>query len=94
MSAPVTVYRTRFCPYCTLATRILQRRGIPFTEISLDSKPDARFKLQERTQWFTVPQIFIGDHFVGGYTDLAALDANGKLTGLLAAAGWPAASPG
>ena len=93
MSAPVTVYRTGFCPYCTLATRLLQRRGIPFTEISLDYKADDRRKLQERTQWLTVPQIFVGDQFVGGYTELAALDGNGKLSALLAKAGWPGVSP-
>lgn len=77
------VYRTSSCPYCVAAARLLSKRGYPFEEISLDGKPDERAALEARTNWRTVPQIFVGDTFVGGYTDLAALDASGELARLM-----------
>ena len=77
--ARVTVYRTSFCAYCVMAAMLLKKRGIAFVEINLDGEPDARAELEDRTQWRTVPQIFIGDRFIGGYADLAALDRSGEL---------------
>jgi len=77
------VYRTRVCPYCVQAARLLDKRGIAYDEIYLDDKPMERAALQERTQYRTVPQIFVGAHFVGGYTDLAAIDQSGELQRLL-----------
>ena len=84
MPAPVTLYRTSICPYCVMAARLLDKRGIAYEEISLDNKPAERAALQERTQFLTVPQIFVGQHFVGGYTDLAAIERSGELDRLLA----------
>ena len=83
MSAPVTIYRTRTCPYCVAAARLLERRGIAHEEIELDDRPDLRSSLDARTGWRTVPQIFVGEHFVGGYTELAELDRGGELVRLL-----------
>lgn len=79
----ITVYRTAVCPYCVMASRLLNKRGYAFTEVSLDGKPAERRALEDRTNWRTVPQIFVGDRFVGGYTDLAALDASGELAELM-----------
>ena len=84
MPAPVTLYRTSICPYCVMAARLLDKRGIAYEEISLDNKPAERAALQERTQFLTVPQIFVGQHFVCGYTDLAAIERSGELDRLLA----------
>jgi glutaredoxin 3 len=84
--AMVTIYRTRFCPYCVAAARLFRAKGVDYQEIALDGKDAEREALQARTQWRTVPQIFIGDRFVGGYTDVAALDRSGELDRLLAAA--------
>jgi glutaredoxin 3 len=81
---PVTIYRTQTCPYCSMAARLFERRGVVFSEIYLDGKTEERAALQERTQFRTVPQIFIGERFVGGYSDVAALEANGELDQLLA----------
>ncbi len=82
---PVVIYRTAICPYCHMAARLLQRKGVPFLEVSLDGDASKREALQERTQWQTVPQIFVHGSFVGGYTDLAALDRTGELDRRLAA---------
>ncbi len=84
MSTPVTIYRTRFCPYCVMAARLFDNKGVPYQEIYLDGKDAERRELEARTQWATVPQIFVGERFVGGYTDVAALDRSGELDGMLA----------
>lgn len=84
MTTPVTIYRTRVCPYCVMAARLFDRKGVPYQEIYLDGKHEERRALEARTQWQTVPQIFVGDRFVGGYTDVAQLDRSGELDAMLA----------
>ncbi|MEQ1878087.1 MAG: glutaredoxin 3 [Bdellovibrionia bacterium] len=83
MSIQVKMYTTTYCPYCVRAKHLLKSKGIPFEEINLSGKDDELDALKERTGWRTVPQIFIGEQLVGGYTELAALDANGKLDHLV-----------
>ncbi len=86
MAAPVTVYRTEWCPYCIAAKRFLSARGIAFDEVFLDQDPVKMEELKSKLDWRTVPMIFVGETFVGGYTDLRALDQRGELQALLAAA--------
>jgi len=81
----VTVYRTEWCPYCVAAKRLLGQRGIAFSEVFLDRDPDRMAELKQRLNYFTVPMIFIGEEFVGGYTDLRDLDRSGALAQKLAA---------
>ncbi len=85
MVAPVTIYRTRVCPYCVMAARLLQGKGIEFEEIYLDGAHDKRRELEAKTNWFTVPQVFVGDRFIGGFTELATIDRNGELQRMLEA---------
>lgn len=83
----VTMYTTAVCPYCVQAKRILQSNGVAhIEEIRVDSQPDERMKMMERTGRRTVPQIYIGSTHVGGCDDLMALDAQGGLMPLLNAA--------
>lgn len=83
----VTMYTTAVCPYCVQAKRILQSKGVVnIEEIRVDSQPDERMKMMERTGRRTVPQIYIGSTHVGGCDDLMALDAQGGLMPLLNAA--------
>jgi glutaredoxin 3 len=79
MSAAVTVYVTRTCPYCVAATRLLARRGAEFVEVDVTGDREKREWLVRTTGRKTVPQIFIGGDAIGGYDDLAALDRSGKL---------------
>lgn len=80
----IIVYTTPICTYCHAAKRFLSQRSLPFQEVDLGDKPDLRQKLaQEHNGYRTVPMIFIGSHFVGGYTDLIALDKEGKLMSLV-----------
>lgn len=85
--APVRIYRTRVCPYCVMAARLFDRKGVAYEEIYLDGKAAARRALEAQTNWRTVPQIFVGERFVGGYMDVAALDRSGKLDTMLAEVG-------
>lgn len=85
MSKPaVTMYATATCPYCIMAERLLQSKGVSFEKIRVDLEPQRRVEMVERSRRRTVPQIWIGEHHVGGYDDIAALDRAGKLDPLLA----------
>lgn len=83
--AKVLMYSTAVCPYCIRAEQLLHHKGVTEIEkIRVDLQPEARIAMMERTGRRTVPQIYINDHHVGGYDDLAALDHAGKLDLLLA----------
>ena len=73
------VYTTNFCGYCVRAKRLLESRGFPYEEVSVANDNAARMELMQRTGWRTLPQIFVGDTFVGGADELSALDRSGKL---------------
>ena len=83
----VKMYTTAVCPYCIRAKQILKARGVEqIEEIRIDVDPTARAHMMEVTGRRTVPQIFIGDTYVGGCDDLVALDSRGGLLPLLQAA--------
>ena len=75
----VVVYATLLCPYCFAAKRLLNKKKIEFKEIRIDKNPQLKQEMIEKSGRFTVPQIFIDDFHVGGYDDLAAFEASGKL---------------
>jgi glutaredoxin 3 len=76
----IVMYSSGWCPYCVRARALLERKGLPFREIKLDENPADRDAMLARSGGRrTVPQIFIGDHHVGGFDDLYALDKAGKL---------------
>lgn len=84
MAAPaVTMYTTSWCPYCSRARSLLEGKGVPFQEIDVEAAPEKRAEMQNRSGRRSVPQIFIGDHHVGGCDDLHALEKAGKLDALL-----------
>lgn len=84
MNAPrITIYTTSWCPYCNRAKQLLARKGVAFEEIDAERDPALRDWLVERTGQQTVPQVFAGDRPLGGYSDLAALDRQGKLDPIL-----------
>ena len=88
MTAPVRMYCTGTCPYCQMAERLLQARGVAAIEkIRVDLEPARRVEMVELTGQRTVPQIYVGAIHVGGYDELAALDDAGNLDGLLQGGG-------
>ena len=81
----VVIYSSGFCPYCTWAKRMLDEKQVEYREIRIDVEVEARKEMLARSNGaMTVPQIFIGDYHVGGYTDMLQLDDQGKLDPLLA----------
>ncbi len=84
--ATVRVYTTTYCGYCTAAKRFLEQvKGVTVEEIDVTQDMAQRQWLAQTTGQRTVPQIFVGDTHIGGYTDLRALDAEGGLDPLLTA---------
>lgn len=82
--AKVLMYCTAVCPYCDRAEQLLKRKGIlEIEKIRVDLHPEQRVEMMEKTGRRTVPQIYINGTHVGGYDDMAALDQDGKLDGLL-----------
>ena len=82
----VEIYIWTTCPFCIRAKRLLDRKGVNYTEYVLDGDEAGRAAMAERSNGQrSLPQIFIGDRHIGGCDDLHALDAAGELDALLAA---------
>jgi glutaredoxin 3 len=74
------MYTTDYCGYCVAARRLLTRRGYAFEEIDVSGDYGLRQRIsQQAGNYRMVPMIFIGDQFIGGYDQLAALDRSGDL---------------
>lgn len=81
--ARVEVYTTPSCPFCVRTKRLLAARGIAYVEIDVSVDEVLRDDLVRRTRRRTVPQIFIDGRSIGGFEELAALDAGGGLDALV-----------
>jgi len=80
----VRMFTTGVCPYCTMAKRLLQGKGVAtIEEVRIDHDPSQREAMMSATGRRTVPQIYVGNTHVGGFDDLAALDRAGALDPLL-----------
>jgi glutaredoxin 3 len=79
----VAMYATGWCPYCTRARQLLERKQVSFELIDIDGSRELRQQMIARSGRTSVPQIFVGDTHVGGCDDLHALEAAGKLDSLL-----------
>ncbi|WP_128892676.1 glutaredoxin 3 [Erythrobacter sp. HKB08] len=86
MSGPTIDIYTKFgCGYCYRAKQLLERKGAQFNEFDITMGGPKREEMLERApDARTVPQIFIGDTYVGGSDELHALEREGKLDALLA----------
>ncbi len=83
--AKIQIYTTRWCGYCVRAKALLDSKQLEYVEISLDADPAFRQKLHDLTGGWTVPQILIDGDPIGGYSELWALDRDGRLDERLAA---------
>jgi glutaredoxin 3 len=91
MQPKVVMYRTPYCPYCSMAARLLAQHHVEFEEIDVTGDHQRRQWLVAASGQRTVPQIFINGRSVGGFDDLSALVRRGELPALLAAP--PVAEP-
>ncbi len=82
----IEIYSSMWCPFCHRAKRLLQSKGVGFEEFDVDADPALRSEMAQRSGGRrTVPQIFIDDRHVGGSDELAALERDGRLNGMLRA---------
>jgi glutaredoxin 3 len=82
----ITVYTTKFCPYCHMAKELLRKKGVIFEEIDVSCCRELRVEMSQKAGGrSTVPQIWIGGTHVGGCDDLYTLEREGKLDVLLTA---------
>jgi len=82
----VTIYTKPYCPYCIRALDLLDAKGVSYTEIEAAFDPQKRQEMMRRSGRATFPQIFVGDHHIGGCDDMMALERSGKLDPILRAA--------
>jgi len=81
----VTLYGNDSCAYCGAARMLLTKKGARFVDILVNNDSDKLAEMQTRSGRASVPQIFIGGTYVGGFDELYELDMNGELDKLLAA---------
>lgn len=79
MAKSIKLYTWGYCPFCIRAKNLLDEKGLAYEEVNLDGKDDELKALREKTGQRTVPQIFIDDEFIGGFTELSALNNSGGL---------------
>jgi glutaredoxin 3 len=79
----VTIYTKAYCPYCVRAKALLARKGVSAEEIDVEGRDDLREWLIEATGQRTVPQVFVGERSLGGFSDLDELDRRGALDSIL-----------
>jgi GrxC family glutaredoxin len=77
--AQIQIYTKSYCPYCDRAKALFKNKGVSYEEISVENDPELYTQLKQKTGMMTVPQIFINNELIGGYTDLAELDQKGLL---------------
>ena len=75
----IEIYTKSWCPYCYQAKALLRGKGASYQEIDVTTDGERELEMIERSSRRTVPQIFIDGTHIGGFDDLAALQAAGKL---------------
>lgn len=75
----IKIYTTNYCPYCQASKSLLDEKSIKYETVDLTDDHEQREKLAEELNYRTVPMIFIDDKFIGGFSELQALDGKGAL---------------
>ena len=84
MAANVEIYTWSRCPFCIRAKRLLDKKGVEYTEYCIDGDENARNKMRARANGrSSLPQIFIDDRHIGGCDDIYDLEMKGELEALL-----------
>lgn len=75
----IEIYSKDWCPYCSKAKSLLHSKGVEFIEIDVTNNEQQENAMVERSNRRTVPQIFLNNESIGGYDDIAQLNATGEL---------------
>ena len=81
--ANVEIYTKSWCPFCTRAKAHLDRKGVAYQEFDVTTDAVRELEMVKRSNQFTVPQIFVDGHHLGGSDDLLDADRSGRLDRLL-----------
>jgi glutaredoxin 3 len=81
--AKVQIYSKQQCPFCVRAKGLLAKKGVAYEEIDVENDDTTRAWLEETTGQRTVPQVFVDGRPLGGFTEVDALDKEGKLDAIL-----------
>jgi glutaredoxin 3 len=79
----VTVYSTEPCSFCARVKGLLQSHGARITEVNLARDPQGRVELAQKTGMLTFPQVLIDGELLGGFAEVQAAAASGRLDELL-----------
>jgi len=77
----ILIYSTAACPYCIIAKRALDNKGIPYREIDITLTPHVRGELHAKTGERTVPQVFVDGIYIGQDDELVEMVESGALSG-------------
>ena len=80
----IVMYATTTCGYCWRAERLLQSKGYTFEVIDVTMDRTRRAWLAQQSGRRTVPQIRIGERWIGGFEEMRELDARGELDRIVA----------
>jgi len=73
------MYSMEWCPYCAKAKALLNAKGIEYDEVDVTDDEAKALEMVQRTGQQGVPQFFIDGRWIGGYDNLAYLNATGAL---------------
>ena len=79
----ITIYTKNYCPYCKAAEALLDSLKVKYENIDITDKPELTDELAKKSGMLTVPQIFVGEKCLGGFSDIDALNKEGKLLAAL-----------
>jgi glutaredoxin 3 len=83
VASTITMYTTRFCPYCMRARQMLDDKNVAYTDLAVDNDPQLRTEMMQRSGQRTVPQIWVGEQHIGGFDDMYLLERQGQLDTLI-----------
>ena len=80
----VVIYTGPMCNFCSAAKHLLNKKKVIYTEFDIAVDPSKKQEMQYKTNGAkTIPQIFIGNHYIGGNDQLQAANRSGELDKLL-----------
>jgi len=81
--AEIEIYTSPFCGFCHAAKKLLEKKGVAYTEIDVKMKSDKRREMTERSGKTSVPQIFVDGEYLGDCMEIMEMDADDELAARL-----------
>ena len=81
--AEIEIYTSPFCGFCHAAKKLLEKKGVAYTEIDVMMKSDKRREMTKRSGKSSVPQIFVDGEHLGDCMEIMEMDADDELAARL-----------